>query len=279
MEDKKYYSLRKEMISDEQQMSFENLKKTFLIAYNSLKVGLYFQKYLEETVSRQGHPISVENKIFLKLRKDSLYPIEEYLPNYTEEDLFDIIEFLHDNCSKGLDPGYLTNETGWNYYGCTKFDDIEGQKHYIELLNPILQEYKHGFEISGSGHILNLPENGLSNLLEAIIPTDDTENIKNRIDSAILKFRRSKSTHDERFAAIRELADVLEFIRPSIKEHLMNDDEKALFNIVNNFGIRHHNTKQKTDYDKPIWYSWIFYCCLATLHAVLRLAEKKENSI
>jgi hypothetical protein len=58
------------MISDEQQMSFENLKKTFLIAYNSLKVGLYFQKYLEETVSHQGHPISVENKIFLKLRKE-----------------------------------------------------------------------------------------------------------------------------------------------------------------------------------------------------------------
>jgi hypothetical protein len=50
-----------------------------------------------------------------------------------------------------------------------------------------------------------------------------------------------------------------------------------LFNIANNFGIRHHNEKQKTDYDESIWLSWIFYYCLATIHAALRLIEKKEQ--
>ncbi len=142
-------------------------------------------------------------------------------------------------------------------------------------MNPILSEYKDGFEISESGEILILSDNGLSNLFEADIPTNDKENISNKINSAILKFRRHKSTLDDRREAIRELADVLEFLRPAIKDHLNKKDESDLFNIANNFGIRHHNKDQQTEYDKAIWYSWIFYYYLATLHAVLRMTNKK----
>jgi MoxR-like ATPase len=46
----------------------------------------------------------------------------------------------------------------------------------------------------------------------------DKDNISNKINSAILKFRRHKSTLDDRREAIRELADVLEFLRPAIKQ-------------------------------------------------------------
>src|SRR3546814_15417590 len=71
---------------------------------------------------------------------------------------------------------------------------------------------------SESGEILNLSNNGLSNLFEADIPTSDKGNISNKINSAILKFRRHKSTLDDRREAIRDLAEVLEFIRPAIKD-------------------------------------------------------------
>lgn len=111
-------------------------------------------------------------------------------------------------------------------------------------------------------------------MFEADIPTNDKDNISNKINSAILKFRRHKSTLDDRREAIRELADVLEFLRPTIKNYLNKKDENDIFNIANNFGIRHHNKEQQTDYDKPIWYSWIFYYYLATLHAVLRMTNK-----
>ena len=57
-------------------------------------------------------------------------------------------------------------------------------------------------------------------------------------------------------------------------EHCSKPDEGDLFNIVNNFGIRHHNDAQKTQYDKPIWYSWMFYYDLATIHAAVRLIER-----
>ncbi|SDH06868.1 hypothetical protein SAMN04488062_10428 [Flavobacterium omnivorum] len=272
-----YYSVRTGKISPDQQVNFEVLKKLFSVTYNKLNTDGYFQKYFGINCEDGYIPgelgEEIEAMIFVNLRKDNLYPIYQNLPNYTEDDFFDIIEFLYDHCSKGLNGHYHNwNNCGYHY---EEFNDIEGQKQYRELLNPILREYKDGFEISESGEILILSDNGLSNLFEADIPTNEKENVSNKINSAILKFRRYKSTLDDRREAIRELADVLEFIRPAIKEHLNKKDENDIFNIANNFGIRHHNKDQQTEYDKAIWYSWIFYYYLATLHAVLRMTNKK----
>lgn len=272
-----YYSVRTGKISPDQQVNFEVLKKLFLVTYNKLNSDGYFQKYFGINCEDGYIPGELGEEIdaivFVNLRKDNLYPIYQNLPNYTEDDFFDIIEFLHDHCSKGLNGHYHSwNNCGYHY---EEFNDIEGQKHYREMLNPILREYKEGFEISDSGEILILSDNGLSNLFEADIPTNDKDNISNKINSAILKFRRHKSTLDDRREAIRELADVLEFLRPAIKQHLNRKDENDIFNIANNFGIRHHNKDQQTEYDKAIWYSWIFYYYLATLHAVLRMTNKK----
>lgn len=272
-----YYSVRTGKISPDQQVNFEVLKKLFLVTYNKLNSDGYFQKYFGINCEDGYIPGELGEEIdaivFVNLRKDNLYPIYQNLPNYTEDDFFDIIEFLHDHCSKGLNGHYHSwKNCGYHY---EEFNDIEGQKHYREMLNPILREYKEGFEISDSGEILILSDNGLSNLFEADIPTNDKDNISNKINSAILKFRRHKSTLDDRREAIRELADVLEFLRPAIKQHLNRKDENDIFNIANNFGIRHHNKDQQTEYDKAIWYSWIFYYYLATLHAVLRMTNKK----
>lgn len=272
-----YYSVRTGKISPDQQVNFEVLKKLFSVTYNKLNSDGYFQKYFGINCEDGYIPGELGEEIdaivFVNLKKENLYPIYQNLPNYTEDDFFDIIEFLHDHCSKGLNGHYHSwNNCGYHY---EEFNDIEGQKHYRELLNPILREYKDGFEISESGEILILSDNGLSNLFEADIPTNDKDNISNKISSAILKFRRHKSTLDDRREAIRELADVLEFLRPSIKQHLNKKDENDIFNIANNFGIRHHNKDQQTEYNKAIWYSWIFYYYLATLHAVLRMTNSK----
>lgn len=272
-----YYSVRTGKITPDQKINFEVLKKLFLITYKKLHSDGYFQKYFGIDCSdgfiegELGEDIGA--MIFVNLRKDNLFPIWEKLPKYTEDDLFDMIELLHDHSSKGLNGFYHQwNNCGYHYQ---EFNDQEGQKHFRDLMNPILKEYLNGFEISEGGEILMLSENGLSNLFEADIPTNDSQNIKDRINAAIIRFRRHRSTLDDRKDAIRELADVLEFLRPEVKKHLNKKDENDIFNIANNFGIRHHNNDQKTDYDKAIWYSWIFYFYLATIHSVLRLTKKQ----
>jgi len=274
-----YYSVRTGKIPADSKFDLEVLKKLFLAIYKKLENDGYFQKYFGINCvdgymeGILGHEIDAV--MFLNLRKENLYPILPNLPNYNEDDLFDVIEFLFDHCSKGLKRDYHSwNDCGFHY---SEFDDLEGQKYFREQLNLILKSYQNGYEISANGEILILPDDGFSALFEADIPTDDESNIKNKINIAKIKFRKHKSTLDDRREAIRELADVLEFLRPQVKKQLIKDDENDIFNLANNFGIRHHNLNQKNEYDKAIWYSWIFYYYLATLHAVLRMIEKNKS--
>lgn len=276
-----YYSVRTGKATPDQQVNFEVLKKLFSVAYKKMASDGYFQKYFgidcpDGYISGElGEEI--EAVIFVNIRKDNVYPIHEYVSDYTEDDLFDIIEFLHDHCSKGSEGYYHDWQNCGHHY--KKFDDNEGKTYFREQLNPILKEYKDGFEISENGEIFILSDSGLSNLFDADVPTDDKENILDKINLAILKFRRYKSSMDDRREVVRELADVLEFLKPLLKEHLNKKDESDIFNIANNFAIRHHNKDQQTDYDKAIWCSWMFYFYLATIHAVLRMIDKNKNAI
>ena len=79
---------------------------------------------------------------------------------------------------------------------------------------------------------------------------------------------------DDRQESIRELVDVLEYLRPKAKEYLDSQDESDLFNIANNFGIRHHNERQKNKYDIAIWHSWMFYHYLSTIHTLLQIIKR-----
>lgn len=271
-----YYSARTGRLAPDQKLNFEVLKKLFLITYKKLNRDGYFQKYFGidcvdgDIEGELGYDIDA--MIFVNLRKENLYPVYTKITDYSEDDFFDMIEFLHDHCSKGLSGfNHEWNNCGYHFQ---EFNDKEGQKHFREQMNPILKEYLNGFEISENGEILMLSDSGLTTLFEANIPTTNNLNIKDRMNASILKFRRHRSSLDERKEAIRELADVLEFLRPEIKKHLNKKDENDIFNIANNFGIRHHNLDQKIEYDKAIWYSWIFYFYLATIHSVLRLTKK-----
>jgi hypothetical protein len=60
-------------------------------------------------------------------------------------------------------------------------------------------------------------------------------------------------------------------MRPEWKRILTSKDEADLFNIANNFGIRHHHSKQKTNYNQDVWLRWMFYFYLSTVHAAERL--------
>ncbi len=109
-----------------------------------------------------------------------------------------------------------------------------------------------------------------------LIPGSDLIVPLMRVAAAKLKFRR-RSVSDRR-DAVKELVDVLEFIRDDAKAVLTSKDHSDLFNLANNFGIRHHTKDQKTDYDLNIWLSWMFYHYLATIHACVRLIEKAKKA-
>jgi hypothetical protein len=276
-----YYSVRTGKNPNAGKLELPILIRLFCDVYKILEDEGYFQEAFGYCCIDAGDVpgtlgTDIEAQILIHLRKTDLWPIHEKGLGYSEDDLFDLIEFLYDYVSQPVD-GYFHSygECGWHY---KTFDQDAGRRKFREEVNNILTDYKSGYELSEQGEILALADPGMSYLFDAELPQYDPKNVERRVNEAILKFRRHKSTYDERRDAIRDLADVLEFLRPKLKEVLHSKDESDLFNIVNNFGIRHHNERQKTDYDEAIWYSWMFYYYLATIQAAVRLIHKADEA-
>ncbi|MFC1834351.1 hypothetical protein ACFL2Q_06420 [Thermodesulfobacteriota bacterium] len=278
---RKYYSARTGKNPLASQMDSSSFVTLFKYLYHDFLARNYFDEAFGYTCSCNGQVSGtlgsdIEAKMLLSLRKKNLWPISDKWSAYSLEDAFDVIEFLYDCVSRPTD-GYHNQYCGREMH-YTSFDSDEGRQHFRMEINALLRDCKDGYELSAEGEILSLAQEGLGSLIEAELPEYNRENVNSRISKAILKFRSRHSSWEERRDAVRDLADVLEFLRPKLKTVLLKPDENDLFNIANNFGIRHHNNEQKTDYDKPIWFTWMFYYYLATIHAAVRLIEKHETS-
>jgi hypothetical protein len=214
-----------------------------------------------------------ELDMLFAIRKNGLWPIHEKAPFYSEDDFFDVLEFFHQCVSKPIDGTmHSYNECGMHW---ETFNKVQGQQEFRTKVNVLLTHYQRSFEISINGEILHKPEAGFEPIFEADLPSKDS-NVISRVTTAVLRYRRHGATIDDRRQAVRDLADVLEYLRPQVKTLLTNADEKDLFNIANNFGIRHYNDKQRTAYDAGIWLSWMFYFYLSTIHVALRKIEHED---
>lgn len=257
------------------------MRKLFSHLYNDFEVRGYFQEafgyYCVDAGYVPGKVGNVNAYFLLKLRKDNLWPIDEKWPEYDESDLLDIIEMLYDHVSEPTEGEYHSyGDCGYHY---SKFNEKAGRIEYRERINELLRDYGEGYELSPEGEILHVAITGAEALLNGNLPTYDKTNVDDVVREAISHYKRSRSSLTDKQNAVKMLAGVLEFLRPKIKNVLTTADEGELFNIANNFGIRHHNTRQKTEYDREVWLDWIFYHYLSTISSVIRLITKRGGTI
>ncbi len=214
--------------------------------------------------------LAIRRKLFLSEGLDTTF--------LTKDKIFDAIEFLFDHISKPGEWGNFTTETGWNYMDYESYDDKVGKQEFRDAVNVFLCDFENGYELSRDGEILTISKDGLEEIIDAQVPRYDMENVENIIKKAIHKFRNRNEDIDQKKAAIKDLADVLEFLRKKLTNYkiLSKADDGTLFEIANKFAIRHHDLEQHKEYDKTIWYSWIFHFYLATLHAGIRFIKNYE---
>lgn len=190
----------------------------------------------------------------------------------TEDHVFDVLEFLF---------AYVSKPGQWlDMYQDYEYDEDAGRNEFRETANSFLIDYAPGYEMTADGKVVRLGTDGLQYILNAEIVPYDEENVDRKVRSAINKWRSRHASQEEKREAIRELADVFEWLKKvkGLATVLDGKDESVIFNLANNFGIRHHNPSQKTAYDKDIWFSWIFHFYLATYHASIRLLTKHDKS-
>lgn len=271
---RQFYSQRKGTNPNLQGLPLGDVLDLFVRVFNQLRADGYFDEAFGFTCVDAGDVDGTvrdpELEMLLTIRKKGLWPVPQKAASYTEDDFFDVVEFLFQYVSKPIDGTmHSYDQCGMHW---ETFNQVLGRKEFREKVNSVLAHYKHRYELSANGEVLHKPEAGFEAIFEADLPTKE-KNVLSRVAAATLQYRRHGSTIDDRRQAVRDLADVLEYLRPKVKTLLNSADERDLFNIANNFGIRHHNEKQRTAYDTSIWLSWMFYFYLATIHVVLRKIE------
>jgi hypothetical protein len=259
-------------------LPLHDVKDIFVRVFEQLDAEGYFAEALGQDCTDGpivGKIPDLQTEILIQVGKADLWPISTRHGAYTEDDLFDFLEFCYEIVSKPTESWYHSwNSCGEHYI---KFSKAEGKVHYRDRVNKILAHYEKKYELSGEGYIQSGVDAGLENLFVAPI-TAAKATTQDRINAATLKFRRHGASLDDRRHAVRDLADVLEELRPDIQQILTKADEKDLFRIANGFGIRHSNDKQQTNFDAAVWLSWMFYFYLATIYAVLAKLDKGSTS-
>ena len=100
MREKAFYSIRTGKNVAGLRLNLKQLCGLFVSLYNGWEFEGYFQEYLGYQCVDQGTVAGklgehIEGEIILQVRKSNLWPIRVAIENYTEDDLFDIIEFLY----------------------------------------------------------------------------------------------------------------------------------------------------------------------------------------
>lgn len=259
-----YYALRHG--AELPRLSYPDLQRLFGAIFEELEDQGWFQAKLGKDCT--DSPRDVGAVVLEQLGREA-WPLSHAARREPEEWLFTLIEFAYRNVSKPTVSYYHE----WDACGIhvTMSDEALGRQEFRERANSLLSRYEKPFELRVDGEIWEAAPTGLETIEAA--PTGE-QPIDDRVQSAIRLFRRHGAAEDDKRHAVRDLADVLEYLRKSGGTQLPSTDEGDLFNIANNFGIRHHNPQQKTNYSTGIWLDWIFYSYLNTIATVTRLITR-----
>jgi hypothetical protein len=217
-----------------------------------------------------GSPIP--DQIWFAISRRNIWPIDMTRTRSWDDDtLFDVIEFMFDQVSTGTDWAIAQTRLCQHF---NVFNAAPARLEYRKRVNQILAQMGHAIELTVEGQVCRLPDTGMEVLLD-----DVTEHLNERdkfeVAGAIEKFHARTSGFEIRRDAVINLIGVFEGMRSDAKKLMLNKDEDALFNIANNFALRHNNAKQYEDYDAEVWLPWLFFLFLNAIYLVSHLMQRE----
>lgn len=221
-----------------------------------------------------GHGESNTTKAeVLKRRVGKPQLVDLSTERWTEDDLCDYVEVMHDIAARPT--------RGWfhSFGGCgwhpTDYERGSGQALYRWRINRVLDESTLGLRLAAEGEdvgrVVRVLPGGLDDLVIKL--ADESATGDPSVPHAIGLFRRHGATREDRRSAVRELADVLEGHRQLLKDEMLTKDEAALFQIANQFGIRHRGAGQQTNYE-DVYLDWVFHWYLATVDLIRQIVSR-----
>lgn len=257
-----YYGVRNgEIDLSNLKITERQFRELFFDTYNYFEKKGYFKLAFEGY--QTSPPLLIPSPaayFFSHVGKEIVFPIEEYYYRYDKVTIFIVIEILHK---------YIRIIEFFGLY------EVEAaQLEFRTIINKYLYHLDDGYVLTEAGYIMNRPEDGLTNLINSNLPEATPDTVTAKVETAIKMFFKYDSNLEEKSKAVNILANVLEPNRQPIKFLTSRKHDTLIFGIVNEYGIRHNDIGQKEDYEKPIWYEWMFHYYLSTIHAALRLLKE-----
>ncbi|MCR3721888.1 MULTISPECIES: hypothetical protein [Prauserella salsuginis group] len=196
----------------------------------------------------------------------------------TDLDLFcDVVEVLHDLVARP------SRRHLHNYAGCgwhhSHFSIESGRAVYRWRVNQLLDRSDIGLRLAEDGddigRMVTAPGDERSELLQAMSSSESE--VGDQLRHAISTFRARDADRHTKRSAVVVLCQILEERRQFIKQQLIAKDEQALFQIANNFNLRHQNANQQSSYDEA-FLDWLFWWYLATIELTDRITARNAAS-
>ncbi|MGF1661932.1 MAG: hypothetical protein ACFCVG_05605 [Kineosporiaceae bacterium] len=166
-----------------------------------------------------------------------------------------------------------------------------GQDLYRWRINEVLARHDERWRMAGDGsergrlvEVTGDPRDDLVHRLmtpAARESTDDdgpSDRDRTGVAHAVELFRARDATRETKRSAVFALARVLENRRSLLKDVLLSQDEDALFQIANQFDVRHANGRQRDDYAEE-FLDWIFWWYLATVELTDRVLAQRAATV
>lgn len=191
--------------------------------------------------------------------------------------VFDLLEVCHDLVARPRARYWHDFGEEWDY---ADFDRPAGQLVYRWRINTVLGRSDLDLRLAGSGpdpgRLVHTPADPRSELASHALASADPKD-GDRVAHAIGRFRARGATQEDKRDALKALGDVLESRREAVRATLGRKDEGALFRILNEFDVRHHNNAQHAEYGDD-FLDWIFWTFLATVEfTTTRLARHSQE--
>lgn len=274
-----YWSARHGAVAGGPRRSPNQLRGDFARLISSLQTHGYLDRAFPKicTDDRAGMEPELEALLVDRLGVSGLWPLQ---PAAWSNDVFyDLVEVFHDIVARPRTrDGHREHPPSWSY---SDFATGIGRALYRWKVNRLLEsggvELRLAEDGEDVGRLVQLVDDARTDLIERNLTLSQPD-VAVRVRHAIALFRRRGASTEDKRSAVVTLAGILEGRLPVIKETslLTGNDESALFNIANNFALRHQDIKQQRDYD-PAFLDWIFWWYLATVELTDRIRARNNT--
>ncbi len=217
----------------------------------------------------------VNDRLLLVLGHENVWPADKTVETWSDDTLFDMVEFMFDHVSRGVEGrNHTFGQCGMHY---SSFQAAPAQADFRARANELLTHLEPPYELTAAGEVVRTVPDGVAPLLTTA-PRHLPKTQADMVNAAITKYRAHRSTTTDRRDAVRDLADVLENLRVQVKEQMPQKDEAMLFQIANTFWIRHNKPNERREYDHEAWWAWLFYVYLASIALVTHITDRDGTS-